>query len=102
MGGVRFVTIGRTNPSQALREIPVRRTVLALAVTAVVGGLTIPSLAAPKLPVGVEYSVKDGVSVGTTINDQPGAGASVHGTQVCVGISYQLPACTHVDTPFVP
>jgi hypothetical protein len=71
----------------------VRRTVLALAVTAVVGGLALPSLAQPKLPVGVEYSVKDGVSVGTTINDQPGVGASVHEGRACVGVSYQLPFC---------
>ena len=78
-----------------------RRVVLAASVTAVLGGLALPSFAT-ELPVGVTYSVKDGVSVGTTVNGQPGAGASVHGTEVCVGISYQMPACAHVDTPFVP
>ena len=77
-----------------------RRTLLAVSVTAVLGGLALPSFATD-LPVGVTYSVKDGVSVGTTVNGQPGAGASVHGTEACVGISYQMPACVHADTPFI-
>lgn len=73
-----------------------RRTVLVASMAAVLGGLALPSFAAP--PVGVTYDTKDGVSVGTTVNGQPGAGASVRGTEVCVGLSYQLPACAHVDT----
>jgi hypothetical protein len=80
----------------------VRRTVLALSVTAVVGGLALPSLASTTSPVGVTYSTKDGVSVGTTVNGQPGAAASVHGTEACAGLSYQMPVCVHADTPFVP
>ena len=78
-----------------------RRTVRVPSVTAVLAGLALPSLAS-ELPVGVTYDTKNGgVSVGTTVFGQPGAGASVHGTEACVGISYQMPACVHADTPFI-
>jgi hypothetical protein len=71
----------------------VRRTVLALSAAAVLAGLALPSFAG-ELPVGVTYDTKNGgVSVGTTVNGQPGAGASVRDGKACVGISYQLPQC---------
>jgi hypothetical protein len=71
----------------------VRRTVLAVSVTAVLGGLALPSLAGT-LPVGVTYDTKNGgVSAGVTVNGQPGAGGSVRDGKACVGISYQLPQC---------
>jgi hypothetical protein len=74
----------------------VRRTVLALSAAAVLGGLAAPALATADLPVGVTYSTKDGVSVGTTVNDQPAVGARVSGGEACVGISYQLPQCVEL------
>jgi hypothetical protein len=75
-----------------------RRLVIAAALGAAVAGTAVPSLAqvsTPKgtLPVGVTYSTKDGVFVGTTINGQPGAGAWVRNGQACVGFSYQVPQC---------
>jgi hypothetical protein len=71
----------------------VRRTVLALSLTAVLGGLALPSLAATS-PVGVTYDTKNGgVSVGTTVNGQPGVGAWVTPGKACVGASYQVPQC---------
>lgn len=73
-----------------------RRTVLVASVTAVLGALAVPSLATTEPPVGVTYSVKDGVYVGTTVNGQPGASAASDGGRTCVGLSYQLPQC--VDT----
>ena len=70
-----------------------RRTVLAVSVAAVLGGLALPSFAGT-LPVGVTYDTKNGgVSVGTTVNGQPGVGASVRDGKACVGVSYQLPQC---------
>ena len=69
-----------------------RRTALTLSATAVLGGLAVPSFAGT-LPVGVTYSVKDGVSVGVTVNGQPGAGASSRDGRTCVGISEQVPQC---------
>jgi ABC-type sugar transport system substrate-binding protein len=75
----------------------VRRTVLALAVTALLGGVAAPSLAATAdLPVGVTYSTKDGVFVGTTVFDQPAAGAAVYDGKACVGFSYQIPQCVEI------
>jgi hypothetical protein len=73
----------------------VRRTVLALSVAGVIGGLTLPSLAST-LPVGVTYSTKDGVSAGVTVQGQPAAGARVSNGEACAGISYQLPVCVGV------
>jgi hypothetical protein len=75
-----------------------RRLVIAAALGAAVVGTAVPSLAqvtTPKatLPVGVTYSTKGGVFVGTTINGQPGAGAWVANGQACVGFSYQIPQC---------
>jgi ABC-type sugar transport system substrate-binding protein len=79
----------------------VRRTVLAVSVTAVLAGLALPSFASSTAPVGVTYSTKGGVYVGTTVNGQPGAAAGTNGTRTCVGLSYQLPFC--VDTaPILP
>ena len=74
-----------------------RRTLLALSVTAVVAGIAAPSLAATtELPVGVTYSTKDGVFVGTTVFDQPGAGVAVYNGKACVGVSYQMPQCVEL------
>ena len=73
-----------------------RRTFLTLAGTAVLGALAAPSLAAVSSPVTVTYSTKDGVAVGTTVNGQPGAGASVRDGRACVGFSYQMPQCVDV------
>lgn len=72
-----------------------RRTALAFCL-AVLATLAVPALAAPSLPVGVTYDVKDGASVGTTIGGQPGAGASVRDGQACVGFSYQVPQCVEL------
>ena len=70
-----------------------RRTVLAASLTAVLGGLVLPSFAG-ELPVGVTYDTKNGgVSVGTTVNHQPGVGAWVTPGKACVGASYQMPQC---------
>ena len=75
-----------------------RRTVLAASLTAVLGGLVLPSFAG-ELPVGVTYDTKNGgVSVGTTINHQPGVGAWVTGGKACVGASYQVPQCVEYGT----
>jgi hypothetical protein len=93
MGGVRFVRLG--THLQACWENPVRRTVLAASVTAVLAGLALPSFGGT-LPVGVTYDVKDGVSVGVTVNGQPGAGASSRDGRTCVGVSEQLPQCVDV------
>ena len=73
-----------------------RRTVLAATVTAVLGALAVPSFATTEPPVGVTYSVKDGLYVGTTVNGQPGASVASDGGLTCVGLSYQVPHC--VDT----
>jgi ABC-type sugar transport system substrate-binding protein len=73
----------------------VRRTVLAASVTAVLGGLALPSFAAA-LPVGVTYSTKGGVFVGTTVNGQPAVGASSESGRTCVGVSYQMAQCVDV------
>jgi hypothetical protein len=75
-----------------------RRLVIAAALGAAVAGTAVPALAqasTPKgtLPVGVTYSTKNGVFVGTTINGQPGAGAWVANGEACVGFSYQVPQC---------
>lgn len=82
-----------------------RRLVIAAAIGAAIAATAVPSFAAlsptPKqsLPVGVTYSTKDGVFVGVTVNDRPGAGASVANGQACVGISLQVPVCA--DLPGV-
>jgi len=76
-----------------------RRLVIGAAVSAAVVGTAVPSLASqlstPKqqLPVGVTYSTKGGVFVGTTINGQPGASAAVANGRACVGFSYEVPFC---------
>ena len=70
-----------------------RRALLAASLTAVLGGLALPSFAGT-LPVGVTYDTKNGgASVGTTVNGQPGVGAWVGGGSACVGASYQMPQC---------
>jgi hypothetical protein len=74
----------------------VRRTVLALSAVAVVGGFVAPAFATQELPVGVTYSTKDGVSVGSTFGKQPLVGAHASERGACVGFSYQMPTC--VDT----
>ena len=74
-----------------------RRTFLAASLTAVLGALAVPSHAG-ELPVGATYSTKDGVSVGTTVNHQPGVGAWVTGGKACVGASYQMPQCVEYGT----
>jgi hypothetical protein len=61
-------------------------------VTTVLGGLVVPSFAGT-LPVGVSYDTHNGVSVGTTVNGQPGVGAWVRDGEACVGASYQMPQC---------
>ena len=75
-----------------------RRAVLALSAAAVLGGAALPSLA-QTLPVGVTTDTKGGVTVGTTVNGQPGVGASVRDGQACVAASLQLPVCA--DLPGV-
>ncbi|HUR13593.1 MAG TPA: hypothetical protein VM097_03770 [Mycobacteriales bacterium] len=75
-----------------------RRVLLAACVAGLLAGLAAPSLAGT-LPVGVTYSTKDGgVSVGTTVNGQPGVGAWVRGGRACVGASYQMPQCVELET----
>lgn len=70
-----------------------RRTVLALSVTAVIGGIVAPAFATQELPVGVTYSTKDGVSVGATLDKQPLVGAHASERGACFGFSYQMPTC---------
>jgi len=92
IGTIRARRIGA--PIRDRRETPVRRTLLASAVAAVLACLGLPALAGPPdPPVGVTYDVKDGISVGTTIGGQPGAGANVRNGRACVGFSYQVPQC---------
>lgn len=74
-----------------------RRALLAASLPAVLAGLAAPSFAGT-LPVGVTYSTKGGVSVGTTVNGQPGVGAWVSGGSACVGASYQVPQCVQYGT----
>ena len=69
-----------------------RRAVLVASVTAVLGGLALPSFATT-LPVGVEHDTKGRVYVGVTVNGNPGVGASVEDGRACVGVSLQLPYC---------
>jgi hypothetical protein len=74
----------------------VRRAVLALSVTAVLGGLVLPSFAQPSVPVGVEHDTKGRVYVGVTVNGNPGVGVDVENGKVCVGVSLQLPFCQEI------
>jgi hypothetical protein len=71
----------------------VRRTVLALSVTAVIAGVVAPAFATQELPVGVSVSTTNGVSVGTSVGKQPLVGGSVSERGACVGFSYQMPTC---------
>jgi hypothetical protein len=78
-----------------------RRLVITAAIGAAVVGTAVPTLAqttSPKqqLPVGVQVSTDGGVFVGTTINGQPGLGASVANGRACVGFSLQVPYCQDV------
>ena len=70
-----------------------RRAVLAVSVTAVLGGLALPSFAQPSVPVGVEHDTKGRVYVGVTVNGNPGVGVDVENGKACVGVSLQLPYC---------
>jgi hypothetical protein len=54
----------------------------------------VPSFA-QSLPVTVEHDTHDGVTVGVTVNGQPGAGATVTpDLQACAGIGESVPVCT--------
>ena len=70
-----------------------RRTVLALAAATVVGGFVAPAFATTQLPVSVTYSTDNGVSVGSSLGNQPLVGGHASERGACVGFSYQMPTC---------
>jgi len=72
----------------------VNRRLVVLGVTAAaVVGVVAPSFA-QSFPIGVQTSTDNGVSVGFTVNGEPGGGAAVRNGQACAGLGEDIPFCT--------
>ena len=71
-----------------------RRLVISGIAAAAVLGAVVPSFA-QSLPIAVQHDTHNGVSVGFTVNGEPGGGARVTPDgQACAGLGEDIPVCT--------